>query len=333
MNRDRASAPRTGRVRIALRRAGLVVMAFGLVTTAVACGSSDDDANSGGSVTIDHSLGKTEIQGTPKRVVAIGNQWVETAVALGVKPVGYLIPGAGPNASAPWLPAAQLEGSKALTAGGDTVEQVAALEPDLILAPNYLMDKAMYEKFSKLAPTVANVSGSQIDPWQDEVTALGKALHKDDEAKKVISDVDGKIDAVAAKYPKLKGKTFLTCLLSTPTQLMVLADPKDGSAQTFIRLGLTMPEKLVAEAPAGGRLALSPERLGDLSSDLLVCGAVPGMQEKFTALPGYSDLPSVRQGGLAFVDMTTINGINVPTALSVPYVLDKLEPTLANVAK
>ena len=334
MNRDRACAHRAGgRARTALRRAGLVVMAFGLVATAAACGSSDDDTNSGAAVTIDHSLGRTEVEGTPKRVVTIGNQWVETAVALGVKPVGYLIPGAGPNASAPWIQSGQLEGAKSLTAGGDLVEQIAALEPDLILAPDYLMDKAMYEKLSKLAPTIGNISAAQIDPWQDEVTTLGKALHQDDAARNVVADVNGKIDAVAAKYPKLKGKTFLTCMLTTPTQLMVLADPEDGSAQTFVRLGMTMPDKLVAEAPAGGRLALSPERLGDLTSDLLVCGAAPGLQEKFTQLPGYSDLPSVRQGGISFVDMATINAINLPTALSVPYVLEKLGPTLANVAK
>ncbi len=320
-------------MRIALRRAGLVVMAFGLVATAVACGSTDDDANSGTAVTIDHSLGKTQIDGTPKRVVAIGNQWLETTVALGVKPVGYLIPGAGPTTSAPWIKPAQLGDAKSLTAGGDLVEQIAALEPDLILAPNYLMDKAMYEKLSKLAPTIGSIGHAQIDPWQDEVTTLGKALHQDDAAAKVVADVDGEIDAVAAKYPQLKGKTFLTCMLTTPTQLMVLADPKDGSAQTFVRLGMTMPEKLVAEAPSGGRLALSPERLGDLTSDLLVCGAAPGLQEKFTQLPGYSDLPSVRQGGISFVDMATINAINLPTALSVPYVLEKLEPTFAEIAK
>ena len=333
MNAGRASARRVGaRMRTAWRRTSLIVLAFGLAATAVACGSGDE-AGSGDGVTITHSMGETVVEGTPQRVVVIGNQWLETALALGVKPVGYLVPGMAPNMTVPWIPDNALEGSKQLSAAGDLVEQIAALEPDLILGANYLMDQARYDQFSNLAPTIGTVTAAQVDPWQDEVTTLGKAMHKEAEADKVVADVNGRIDAVAAKYPKLKEKTFLTCMLTTPTQLMVMADPKDGSAQTFTRIGLTMPEKLVAEAPAGGRLSLSPERLGDLTSDMLICGAAPGLQDKFTQLPGYADLPSVRQNGISFVDMATINAVNVPTALSVPYVLDKLDPTFANVGK
>lgn len=333
MNPGRTSARRVRtRMRTAVRRTSFVVLAAGLAATAVACGSSDE-ASSGAGVTIDHSRGQTVVEGTPQRVVAIGNQWLETAVAMGVEPVGYLVPGVTQDTTVPWVPESALEGAKALSGNGDLIEQIAALEPDLILGANYLMNQDRYDKLSKLAPTIGTVTDAQIDPWQDEVTTLGKALHKEDKAKQVVADVNGKIDAVAAKYPGLKGKTFLTCMLTTPTQLMVLADPEDGSAQTFTRLGMTMPQKLVDEAPEGGRLALSPERIGDLTSDLLVCGAGPGLKENFTELPGYANLPSVQQGGIAFVDRQTINAINVPTALSVPYVLDKLDPTFANVSK
>lgn len=333
MNPGRTSARRGVRARAAVLRTTLPALILGLVTAVAACGSGADDTDSGAAVTIEHSMGKTTVDGTPKRVVTLGPAWLDAAVSLGVTPVGYLVPGAGAGMTVPWLPQSLPQQSKALNMGGDVVEQIAALEPDLIVAPGYLMDKAMYDKLSKLAPTIGPLTSAQIDPWEDQVQALGKALHKQDQAGKVVADVHGRIDAVAAKHPGLKGKSFLTCMLTTPTQLMVLADPKDGSAQVFTRLGMTMPAKLVAEAPSGGRLALSPERLGDLTSDLLVCGAAPGLQEKFTQLPGYADLPSVRQGGISFVDMITINAINQPTALSVPYLLGKLEPTLATVGK
>lgn len=335
MNPGRTLARRPfGRcARAAARRTVMAAMALGLVLGAAACGSSDSTSGSGDAVTIKHTMGEATIEGTPERVVTIGPQWLDAAVALGVTPVGYLVPGAAPGQTVPWLPQSLAQQSKALTAGGDVAEQIAALNPDLIVAPGYMMDKAMYDKLSKLAPTIGPLTSAQIDPWEDQTTALGKALRKESAAEQVIADVHGKIDAVAARHPGLRGKTFLTCMLTTPTQLMVLADPKDGSAQAFTRMGLTMPEKLVAEAPSGGRLALSPERLGDLTADLLVCGAAPGLEAKFKQLPGYAELPSVRQGGIAFVDMITINAINVPTALSLPYVLDKLEPTLANVGK
>lgn len=319
-------------MRLAARRAVLAVVALTMVIGVAACGSGGTDAGSSGSVTIKHSMGEAVIDGVPKRIVTIGTQWLDAVVALGVTPVGYMVPSA-PGASEPWLPESVLKNSKPLAMTGDTVEQIAALNPDLIVAPGYMMDKAMYAKLSRLAPTIGPLTSAQIDPWEDEMTALGKALHKQDQAAKVVADVHGQIDAVAKKYPGLTGKTFLTCMLTTPTQLMVLADPKDGSAQLFTRLGMTMPPALVSQAPSGGRLSLSPERLSELSSDLLVCGAAPGLQAKFQQLPGYADLPSVRGGGIAFVDMTTINAINVPTALSLPYVLGKLAPTFANIGK
>ncbi|WP_024800456.1 ABC transporter substrate-binding protein [Nocardia sp. BMG51109] len=310
----------------------VVALAVGLVLGVAGCGSGGDDAGSTGSVTVDHTMGKATIEGTPKRVVTIGTQWLDAAVALGVTPVGYLVPG-GTGASVPWLPPELAQQSEEITMGGDVTEQIAALEPDLIVAPGFLMDKAMYDRLSQLAPTIGPLTTAQVDPWEDQMTTLGKVLDKQAEADKVVADVHGRIDAVTARHPALRGKTFLTCMLTTPTQLMVLADPKDASAQTFSRMGMTMPEKLVNEAPNGGRLALSPERLTDLTADLLVCGAAPGLEQKFKQLPGYSDLPSVRQGGIAFVDMITINAINLPTALSLPYLLDKLEPTFANVGK
>ncbi|MFJ4658058.1 ABC transporter substrate-binding protein [Nocardia sp. NPDC088792] len=321
---------RTGRLRGLVRRAGFGVLAMGLVIGVAACGSGDGDSGSGGgSITVEHVMGKTEIQGVPKRVVALGPQWLDAVLSLGVTPVGYVVPGL--VSSVPWEPKIP-DSAKRIDMSGDFSEQIAALNPDLIVAPSFMADRATYDKLSKLAPTIDSLSSAQIDPWQDQVTTLGKVLHKDAEAAKVVAEVNGKIDAVAAKHPGLKGKTFLTCMLTGPQQLMVLADPKDGSAALFERLGMTMPEKIVAEAPSGGRLALSPERLSDLTSDLLVCGAMPAFEAKFKELPGYNDLPAVRHNGIAFVDVVAINAINQPTALSVPYVLEKLEPTFANVA-
>ncbi|WP_084478474.1 ABC transporter substrate-binding protein [Nocardia jejuensis] len=321
---------RTGRLRGLMRRAGLGVLAAGLVIGTAACGSGDGD-NGGGEITVKHVMGETSIKGTPKRIVTLGPQWFDAVLSLGVTPVGYAVPGLTAGTTVPWEPKIP-ESAKVINMGGDYSEQIAALEPDLIVAPAFMADKNVYEKLSKLAPTIDSLSSAQIDSWQDQVTTLGKVLGKQDEAAKVVSDVNGKSDAVLAKYPGLKGKTFLTCMLTGPAQLMVLADPKDGSAELFERLGLTMPAKIVAEAPTGGRLALSPERLSDLTADLLVCGAMPALEAKFKELPGYGDLPAVRHNGIAFVDVVTINAINQPTPLSVPYVLEKLDSTFANVA-
>ncbi|AVL26438.1 ABC transporter substrate-binding protein [Nocardia brasiliensis] len=312
----------------------VAVLAVGLLLTSAACGSDDKSDDASGAVTITHSLGETAVSGTPKRIVTLGNQWLDATLALGVTPVGYADNvSMGSKSKVPWVPDS-LNEAKVLSMGSDVVEQIAALEPDLILVPGFMVDKAMYEKLSKLAPTIGPVTpNAQVDQWSDQLATLGKVLHRQADADKVVADVNARIDGVAHRYPGLRGKTFLTCMLTGSAQLMVLADPKDGSATLFNRLGMSIPEKIAQEAPAGGRLALSPERLGDLTSDMLVCGALPAFEEKFKRLPGYDALPSVQRNGIAFVDVTTISAINTPTPLSVPFVLDKLDPTFAAVSK
>ena len=323
--RNRTSYLRRGVVSVALTA--------GLTLSAVACSSADDsDARGGAVTTVTHQLGETKIEGTPKRVVALGNQWLDATEALGVTPVGYIdnIAAINGGKEPAWEPAS-LKDSKALSASGDIAEEVAALNPDLILAPGFMLDKATYDKLSKLAPTIGGLTKSQIDPWRDQVSTLGKVLHKQDEATKVTADVDAKIAATAKKYPGLKGKTFLTTWLTGPTQLMVMADKNDGASEMFTALGMVVPPAIEQEAAKShGRMALSPERLSDLTSDLIIAAGDPN---GYKALPGYNELPAVQKNSVAFVDTAEIGGVNQPTPLSVPYLLDKLDPAFAAAAK
>ncbi|MFF2087824.1 ABC transporter substrate-binding protein [Nocardia sp. NPDC058176] len=315
-------------------RAGLVLLTLGLVSGLVACGSDSDESAGDGAVTITHNFGETTVEGTPERVVTLGSQWLDATQSVGVTPVAYADSVAmGGKSEFPWTPP-ELEQATVLKMGGDIAEQIATAEPDLILVPSFLVDQTMYEKLSRIAPTIGAVTpNAQVDKWSDQVTVLGKVLHREEKATEVIDGVNAEIDAVGQRYPNLKGKTFLTCMLTGPAQLMVLADGNDGSAEMFNRMGLSIPSNIADQAPSGGRLALSPERLDELTSDVLMCGAMPQFEEKFKQLPGYNELPAVRSGGIAFLDTKTISAINTPTPLSVPYLLKDLDPTLAAVGK
>jgi len=79
----------------ALRTAGSVLAASTLVIGLAACGSGDDDDSNGTSVntdfepvTISHALGEAEITEKPESVVTLGQGAAETALALGIVPVG-----------------------------------------------------------------------------------------------------------------------------------------------------------------------------------------------------------------------------------------------------
>lgn len=297
----------------------------------VACGTPDEQTG-GEPVTITHSKGATTVSGTPKKVVALGNQWLDTVLALGVTPVGYVDNVSAVSKSVPpWEPES-LRSAKALDTAGDIAEQVAGLQPDLILADGFLADQQTYDKLSKIAPVLPALGREAVAPWQDQVTALGRVLRKEKAAEQVLAEVSGKIDAIAAAHPGLRGKTFASTWLASPSQLMVLTDPNDGSARIFGQLGMTIPKNLTELPASQGRVALSPERVDELQADLLLAGYSPGLDEKYRQLPGYRELPAVRKYAVVFLTTQEISAINQPTALSVPYLLTKLTPALANAA-
>ncbi|MFI9506272.1 ABC transporter substrate-binding protein [Nocardia sp. NPDC052566] len=315
-------------------RAAVAAVAGALTLGVAACGSSGDDTGSGGEpVTISHARGSTTVNGTPKKVVTLGNQWMDSALALGVTPVGYIDNvGVATQSMPAWEPET-LKSAKALNTSGNIAEQVAALEPDLILADGFIADQKTYDELSKVAPVLPALGKEAVTPWQDQVTTLGKVLRKQDEASKVIANVDKKTEALIQANPGIKGKTFVSTWLASAAQLMVLTDPNDGSSKIFTQLGMTIPKNLTDLPANQGRLALSPERVDELKADLLLAGYSPGFDEKYRQLPGYNDLPAVRKGSVVFLNRQEISAVNQPTALSVPYILDKITPAIAAAAK
>ncbi|MEV6273969.1 ABC transporter substrate-binding protein [Nocardia sp. NPDC051832] len=316
-------------------RAAVAAVACALAFGITACGGSGDEAGSGGeAVTITHARGETKVEGTPKKIVALGNQWLDSTLALGIAPVGYIDNVAVMSKTTPpWVPQQLLASGKALNTTGNITEQVAALEPDLILADPFIADQKTYDELSRIAPTLPGLTSAAVTAWQDQVTALGKALRKQDEATKVIAGVDAKIAAIATANPGLKGKTFASTWLAGATQMMILTDPNDGSAKVFTQLGMSIPKNLMDLPSNQGRLALSPERVDEVTADLLLAGYAPGQDERYRQLPGYAELPAVKKGSVVFLTTQEISAVNQPTALSVPYVLDKLAPAFAAAAK
>ncbi|TQM28792.1 ABC transporter substrate-binding protein [Nocardia bhagyanarayanae] len=315
-------------------RAAVAVLAGAMALGVTACGSSSDATGGDGeSITVSHVRGETTITGVPEKIVVLGNQWLDTSLALGVTPAAYIDNVAVLGKSAPpWQPKLG-ESAKPLNTTGNLAEQVAALEPDLILADSFIADQKNYDEFSKVAPTLPGLSKEIITPWQDLVTTLGKVLHKQDEAAKLVAGVNDKIAGITAANPGLRGKTFASTWLASMTQLMVLNDPNDGSAKVFAQLGLGIPKNLVDLPANQGRVALSPERINELTADLLLAGYSTGMDEKWRQLPGYAELPAVRKDSVVFLTTQEITAVNQPTVLSTPYILDKLSPALANAAK
>jgi iron complex transport system substrate-binding protein len=295
----------------------------------VITGSGDD---SGRQVNVGTSLGTATIYGIPQRIVAMGTQWLDVAEVLQVQPVGYVDDVAVLTGEpAPWEP--PLPNSKAIDVKGDIVAQVRDLHPDLILTPSYGGNRDLYDKLHDIAPTLANLRNSQLDSWESQVAGLGKILDKQGQAESQIANLKGRIEATAARYPGLKGRSFVAGSIDTPTDLMMITDANSGTTELFTRLGLQIPENLIQEAGPAGRVPLPLDRLPDFATDLLVIFGTPDLLNVLTAVPAYSNLPSVQRGSVVFPDNFVRLGLDLLSPGSIPYVLDRLESTLANAAK
>ncbi|WP_327112532.1 ABC transporter substrate-binding protein [Nocardia sp. NBC_01730] len=313
--------PAVKAVRLA-RVAALVVFVGATLLGVAACTlPTRDSRDRYEPVTVSHMLGATTVDKVPKHVVTLGNQWTDNALALGVTPVGFIAPAAG--GATPWTPAA-LESAKTLDTSGSLTEQIAALHPDLILVDGFIADRKTYDELSRIAPTVPALGPEA--PWQDQVRMLGRILHKQSAADTLITDVDKTIATITQAAPALRGKTFVTTWLASDTQLLVLTAPDNPTL--FTRLGLRTPDHLT-ELPT----SLPPDQVSELDADVLLAGYSPGLDEMYRRLPGYADLPAVRKNSVTFLTAQELSGIAQPTALSVPYLLERLKPALTNAAK
>ncbi|MEE2057733.1 ABC transporter substrate-binding protein [Rhodococcus artemisiae] len=328
-----------------------VCAATALVGIGVAgCSTADDadtasagatDTNSAaGAASVEHVFGTTTVEGAPERIVATSSQWVDALLELGVQPVGYISAGAmgDDRGLYPWQSdvsgdAVDLAaGNPAAVDGPLPVEPIAALEPDLILGNWQVATPEAYDTLDAVAPTLAPLSELGVDNWDAQLRALGTLLDRSDEAEQVIADTDAQMDEAA--LPGLEGKTgVLAQYMFATDQFVVVADPDDGAAALFSRLGMTLPQSLVDEAGVSqGRLMLSPERVDALVADLLIILPNGGTEADLMALPGFDQLPAVTGGGLAVVDYPTVVAFNTPSASSTLYALGAIGPQLDAVA-
>ncbi|MFS8605837.1 iron-siderophore ABC transporter substrate-binding protein [Priestia megaterium] len=162
-----------------------------------ACGNSnsaDGDKKektegSSDTYTVKHAMDKTDIKGTPKRVVVLTNEGTEALLAMGVKPVGAVQSWLGN----PWYDhiKGQMKGVKSVgTESEPSLEAIAALKPDLIIG-NKMRQEKVYDQLSQIAPTV--FSEELRGDWKSNFELYAKAVNKEEKGKEVLADYDNRV--------------------------------------------------------------------------------------------------------------------------------------------
>ncbi|PJI93294.1 iron-siderophore ABC transporter substrate-binding protein [Luteimicrobium subarcticum] len=338
--------------RLAALAAGLVVGALALT----GCSSSDDDqpastatgaASDAFPVTIDGALGSATIDKQPERVVTWGWSAQDAVLALGVVPVAMpkYTYGGDANGVLPW-DADQITKLGAQTptllTGQDTNEipfqQIVAAKPDVILAPYSGITQDDYDKLSKIAPTVAYPEKPWATTWQDQTTIIGKALGKSAEAEKLVEQTNAHVADLAAKYPVLKGKSFVYGSNNDPGQLNVYR-ASDPRVQLLNQLGLVNSPSVtdLDPNPDDGSyfFQVSYENVSKIETDLLVAYFDDqAAADTFASDPLIAAMPSVKSGAFApIVGQSFVMASSAPTVLSMPWMLDQYVPQLAAAAE
>ncbi|TCC64606.1 iron-siderophore ABC transporter substrate-binding protein [Kribbella pittospori] len=315
-------------------------------TTLAACGNDADEQATGSAstaaagfpVTLKNTFGETTVTKKPERIVTLGWNAQDVVYALGETPVGMPKVTYGPTAAGvtAW-DAGKFDPAKTElldTADKYPFEKIAALKPDVILAPYEGFDEATYKTLSGIAPTVAYPGAPWQTTWQDQTLLVGEALGKKADAEKLIAGIQDKIKQVATDHPEFKGKTITVGSFGAENYVYMPGDPR---VQILNEMGFKNAPGVEALEKTNTKkefsLAISKEKVADVDADVLVA-YVDGLgAQKFLADPVYSSLGAVKRGSAyAMEDQQVISGMSAVSVLSVPWVLDKTIPNLAKAA-
>ncbi|WP_029069094.1 ABC transporter substrate-binding protein [Jonesia quinghaiensis] len=323
-----------------MTRAIAAAAAAALALSLAACSTGSDDStekttpaaeNTAFPVTITHAFGDTVIDEEPQKVVTWGWGAADAVLALGVVPAA--IPaqpyGGDEEGILPWigdkLADMGAETPVILTAGDEApIEEIAAVEPDVVIAPYSGLTQEEYDLLSAFTKVVAYPDQPWATPWRDVVTVTGQALGKTAEAEQVLTDIDETIAAKATEHPEFDGLSIAQVWDVAGTLYVYL--PADPRVEFSEDLGFVSAES-VNELDTGEStffFTLSNELLDQLEADvLLVYGDTQENVDAFLDSDAAKLLPQKDGGMIAeVIGAAEVASVSPPTALSLTWGID-----------
>jgi len=287
-------------------------------------------------VTLDNKFGTTVIESQPERVVSVGYHEQDWLYALGIAPVAVREWYAGYDyATWPWADAARdAVGAEpvVLQNAEINVEQIASLDPDLIVATWSGITQEEYDLLSQIAPVVAQ-SGDYADygmPFDEETRMIAAAVGKSDEGERIIADLDAKFADVRDAHPGWTGKTAAVGFVYEGQPGAYFSHDPRPALLTKVGLDTTAIDAL-GDVDNDFYLSVSPERLDllDLDTVLWLTALAPDTKAQIEAMPSYPALAITAKGGHIWSDSAVFEGgFSFASPLSQVYVVDALIPQL-----
>lgn len=327
-----------------------------------ACSSDDDDGGADSTtadgasypMTFSTAWGDSTLDEKPERIAAVGYKDPDIVASLGEVPVVMwenilkqevwtvdAFDGEEPESTSTFADDGSID-----------LEEVAAAEPDLILASQ--MDLAdQYDDLSQIAPVIGaeteeDVSGN----WQQTVTDLGAALGKESDAEDVIKETSDVAADAKSEHPEFEGKSISMLNYFGLDTIRYLNAEDSDAAELMGSIGFDTIE----DSGSFGSDDISAERLDDTAADVMVVmDNSDGKIEDLLDNASFRAIPAVKEGRLlvfhnkAFEEdgksAYTVNdgdeehegnlpwAIAYPGPLSTQWALETLTPLLSDIVE
>ncbi|MEV6751563.1 iron-siderophore ABC transporter substrate-binding protein [Streptomyces sp. NPDC051214] len=316
------------------RLTAVAALTLASALTLSACGSdSSDDSDSSSNaknaaknVTVtDASGAEVKVPANPKKVIALSEMDLDSALALKVKPVG-LSAGRGQKGAPEYL-ADQAKGIPVVGAvTGPDIEKVLQAKPDVILA-GQLADQQVLKQLKAIAPTVVTIDRTK--DWKKSLELTGEVLGKSNEASAFLKDYDTKAAAVKKNLGDNAGASVSVARYSAKGTAVM----QQGVfiSDVLKDLGFKRPG-IQNKKGEGHSTPLSDEDLKQIDADWLFIGTLASAgpdADLFKELKGkaaYKQLDAVKKGHTTEIDgskWTSLGGAQAAVS-----VLDDVEKAM-----
>lgn len=228
----------------------------------------------------------------------------ETALALGVQPVGasdWL--GFGGEGVGPWADGLYDDPPEIIAVGEIPYEQIATLEPDLILNVRADGDPEDYELLSAIAPTVGIPIGGEsfLTTQEQQVSMIAAALGRPGDGERLLAEVDAQFVSVRDDHPGWDGLT-VSAATRFGTGWGAYVDG-EGRLEFLKSLGFRQNPAVAELDASGGFFAdISGEELNVLDADLIVAFPIGTETTDITDDPVFEQIPATVAGRVVVVD-------------------------------
>lgn len=249
---------------------------------------------SGPTKTITHALGTLDVPVDPQRIVILSATTEDSALALGLLPVGVNgVPyGRGRRGPAPHL-ADRLGDTPLVNAHFMNIrmESILPLRPDLILGAEGHAIK--YDALSRMAPTALYRSFHYPDSWDEALRDLAQVTGRTAQAEEVLREYR---DLVTKTRQAIGTPGSVVFVQATPKTIRLTGKSDHGMGQLLYGdLGLPAGPGV----PSGRTAALSLEMLPTLNPDHIILDLPPAASGDASGLEDLSvwkNLKAVREG-------------------------------------